>query len=885
MKSGHPNNKPVFPLLLLLTALLLVFPEARALGADGQKTVLLAPFAVYASEDSGEIGKTAMDTLHAYLMEAEDLQVIDGRAFLPSGPGKPVDETDILALGKARGADFTITGSLSFFGRQISADATIRDLDSGGRIDHFVQGRNRENVPAVVRSLGEKIVLSLLPERKISEIRIRGNRKIESIAIQNALKSKKGMLFDRKRVSEDIKSIYAMGYFSNVEAAKETGPEGMTLIYAVEEKPLISEINLQGFDDISRGEIEAVMTIKTRQILDLDRLKADIEKIKALYHDKGYRNALVSYEIQETGKDIRVIVKITENEKLHIESITFRGNRVFTDKELKDLMSTSEKGFFSFITDSGLLKTDQLKEDVQKISGYYHNHGYIEATVGDPEITNDLEGIYIAIPITEGRQFKVGTVAIEGDTLSRPRQDLLDNLNISKKDYFDRQAVLKDVDTLEEICNNEGFAYAVVSPEIVTREKEERVDVVLRISKGIPVYFNRITIAGNSKTRDKVIRRELGFVEGEGYSRDKLQKSYMKLNQLRYFEEVNFQTEKGPDESLMDVNIQVKEMATGLFSIGAGYSATENAIFMAQVAQRNLFGRGQTLSLNAYFGSQTTNYELSFEEPWLFDMPLWSRLEAWNMEVDYDTYDLDTNGLGFTLGYPLFEYFKGYVEYKLSRNDVYNIENNASSYIKDQEGELTSSGVTLTLMRDTTDDWMFPSRGSKNSVSVEQTGTIFGGDAAYTKYILFSSWFFPLPLDNVFNIRGRLGYISPMDDKEVPVYERFYLGGISTLRGLRDVGPVDPVTGDVIGGLTMLNFNAEIVFPLVKSAGMKGVVFFDTGNAWESGYELGDMRKTAGVGIRWYSPVGPLRLEWGYVLDQKDDEPASRWEFTIGMFM
>jgi len=441
------------------------------------------------------------------------------------------------------------------------------------------------------------------------------------------------------------------------------------------------------------------------------------------------------------------------------------------------------------------------------------------------------------------------------------------------------------VDTLQEACNNEGYAYATVTPQTLIDEQEQRVDVSYRIEKKIPVYFNRITISGNTKTRDKVIRRELRFVEGDRYSRDGMKASYINLTQLRFFEEVNFQTEKGPDESLMDINIQVKEMATGMFSVGAGYSANENALFMAQIAQRNLFGRGQTLSLNGYFGAQTTNYELSLVEPWLFDMPLWSRVEAWKMEKDYDTYDLDTTGAAFALGYPLFEYVKGYVEYRLSTNDIYNIEDDASYYIKKQEGKITSSGVTVTLIRDTTDDWLFPSRGSKNSASVQQTGTIFGGEAAFTKYSADSAWFFPLPFEYVFHVRGRIGYINPMEGKDVPIYERYYLGGISTLRGLRDVGPTDPETGDLIGGLTMLNFNVEVIVPLLKTAGLKGVVFFDTGNAWESGYHVGDMRKTAGAGIRWYSPIGPLRLEWGYVLDRKDDESASRWEFTIGMFM
>jgi outer membrane protein insertion porin family len=382
-----------------------------------------------------------------------------------------------------------------------------------------------------------------------------------------------------------------------------------------------------------------------------------------------------------------------------------------------------------------------------------------------------------------------------------------------------------------------------------------------------------------------VIRRQLSVVEGDLYSRTKLKDSYMALNQLHYFEEIDFQSEKGPDETLTDVNIHVKEKPTGMFSIGAGYSALDHAMVSAQVSQQNLFGRGQTLSLKASVGSSSTLYDISFTEPWLFDMPLWSKFDLWNLYREYDSYNLDSKGFGATFGYPLYRYVTGYVGYRLSLDNVKDVLNTASYYIKKQAGDTTSSGVTVTLIRDSTDDPIFPSTGSKNSASVEYTGGPLLGDVSYTRYGATSAWFFPLPLDTVIGVRGRIGYMQPNEGKEVPIFERYYLGGINSLRGLRDVGPIDPATGDPIGGLTMLNFNVDYIFPLIKNAGMKGVLFFDTGNSWESGYHLGDMRRTAGIGIRWYSPIGPLRLEWGYVLDRNENESSNRWEFTIGMFM
>ncbi|MCX5821850.1 MAG: outer membrane protein assembly factor BamA, partial [Deltaproteobacteria bacterium] len=677
-----------------------------------------------------------------------------------------------------------------------------------------------------------------------------------------------------------------MGYFDDVSAEVTDVAEGKVIAFVVEEKPLITEIRIQGNKAVKKDDIEGAMSVRNRQTVNPEKLKTDMEKIKALYDGKGFYNAEIRYEIEKAGeRDVRIVVSIVENEKLFIRNISFEGNRTFTTKELKNMITTNEWGIFHFFTDSGLLKKDQLKQDVGKLNAFYLNNGFINAQIGEPVITYERNGINIKIPVSEGKQFRVGKVAITGDELMTPRADLLAKLQIRKKDFYDREAIMKDMDYLTQVCNDEGYASADVAPRTEPEEKTQTVDITYEINKAKLVYFNRINITGNNKTRDKVIRRQLSVVEGALYSRTKLKNSYMALNQLRYFEEIDFESAKGPDETLTDVNIRVKEKATGMFSIGAGYSALDHAVISAQVSQQNLFGRGQTLSLKASVGSSSQLYDISFTEPWLFDMPLWSKFDIWNLYREYDTYNLDSKGFGATFGYSLYRYVTGYVGYRLSQDNVKDILDIASYYTKKQAGQTMSSGVTFTLTRDSTDDAMFPSTGSRNSASVEYTGGPFMGDVSYTRYGVSSAWFFPLPLDTVIGVRGRAGMISGNEGKEVPIYERYYLGGISSLRGLRSVGPTDPATGEVIGGLTMLNFNADYVFPLIKNAGLKGVLFFDTGNSWESGYHINDMRRTTGVGIRWYSPIGPLRLEWGYVLDRKEDEDPSRWEFTIGMFM
>ena len=858
--------------------------------AGNIKTVALFPFDVYSTsiERAADLRESIYRGVTAELLKLKTIRLI-GREEIQAGTeGKRLNDARVIEVGKKTGAGYAVWGSVSEFGDRISVDARLIDVREGKVLPGvFVQGRGRENLDAILAQLRADILTRIASDERIIRVEFKGNRKIEASAIHHQiLKTVPGNIFTDADLSTDIKAIFKMGYFDDVSAEVTDVPEGKVITFLVEEKPLITEIRIQGNKAVKKDDVEGAMSVKSRQTVNPEKLKTDMEKIKALYDGKGFYNAEIRYVIEKAGeRDVHIVVTIVENEKLFIRDISFEGNRTFTTKELKNMMTTNEWGIFHFFSDSGLLKKDQLKQDTGKLNAFYLNNGFINAQIGEPVITYDRDGIRIKIPVSEGKQFRVGKVIITGDELMTSRADLLKKLQIRKKDFYDREAIMKDMDYLTQVCNDEGYASADVAPHTEPQEKTQTVDITYEIKKAKLVYFNRIHIIGNNKTRDKVIRRNLSVVEGALYSRTKLKNSYMALNQLRYFEEVDFQSEKGPDETLTDVSIRVKEKPTGIFSIGAGYSALDQAVISGQVSQQNLFGRGQILSLKASLGSHSQLYDISFTEPWLFDMPLWSKFDIWNLSREYDTYNFESKGFGATLGYPLYRYTTGYVGYRLATNNVRDILETASIYTKEQAGETTSSGVTLTLTRDSTDDPMFPSTGSKNSGSVEYTGGPLMGDVSFTRYGLSSTWFFPLPLDTVIGVRGQIGAINGNEGKAVPIYERYYLGGIGSLRGLRSVGPTDPVTGEVIGGLTMLTFNVDYIFPLMKSAGLKGVLFFDTGNSWESGYQINNMRRTAGVGVRWYSPIGPLRLEWGYVLDKKERESPSRWEFTIGMFM
>jgi outer membrane protein insertion porin family len=879
------NNRILIKIIFMLASLLLV--RHHNAFAEDLKKIAILPFEVHAQANAANLREAIYKGLSTEFAKSKSIQMIEGVSLAKTMEGKRIDEKLALTVGKESGANYVIIGSLSAFGEQISVDARVIDVKEGKALHAvFAHGKGMAAIGSISAQLRTNILLKIAADMRIVKIEFKGNKKIESSALGQVIKSARGNLFSEAELTSDIKAIYKMGYFDDVTADVTSSPEGKIISFILKEKALISEIRIKGNKAIEKSEIEGVLTFKVQQVLNPEKIVASTEKIKTLYDNKGYYNAQIKYAIDKEGdKNISVTFNITEDERLYVKTISFEGNRAFTSKELKNLMSLTEWGMFHFLTDSGILKKDQLKQDTDKLNAFYLNHGFINAQVGEPEITHDKKGIYVKIPIVEGKQFKVGKVDITGDTLTVSRSELLNKLNISKKEFYDREAIMKDMEYITQACNDDGYAYADIAPRTVPQEKTQTVDVTFNIKKGHEVYFNRITITGNTKTRDKVIRRQLAFSEGDLYSSSKLKSSYMALNRLRYFEEVNFQTEKGPDEKLTDVNINVKEKPTGMFSIGAGYSAQDHAIGTAQISQQNLFGRGQTLSLKASIGTISNMYELSFIEPALFDTPLWSKFDVWSAQRQYDTYNLNTQGFGMTFGYPLWPYVTGYAGYRLFTNDVADVQDTAADIIKQQSGKTTESVLSFTLTKDTTDDFMFPTKGYKNSGTIDYAGGPLQGSVDYIRYGARSSWYHPLPLDTVFSVRARAGFIQRTGDTDVPIFERYYLGGIDTLRGLRDVGPRDPVTNDPIGGFTMLCFNFEYVFPLIKNAGMKGVVFFDTGNAWDSGYHLDDMRRTVGAGVRWYSPIGPLRLEWGYVLDQKENEASNHFEFTIGMFM
>ena len=724
-------------------------------------------------------------------------------------------------------------------------------------------------------------------EERIAKISVQGNNRIEEDAIKSQILTKEGDLFSVTTLRKDIKNIYNMGYFEDVSIDRIDSPKGKEIIFIVSEKPSVKRTEIHGNRSIKKEDIEEVIDIKMRSILDYTRIENNVKNILRLYKDKGYWSAEVDYKIYylKTNEAILDFI-ITENKKAKIEEIVFVGNNAFTNEELRDVIKTNRKGFFSWLTGSGVLKEDVLEQDMDKLSSFYTNNGYIDIKIGKPEIIHDSNKLYITIPVNEGKEFKIGKIDIQGEMILG-KEALLKYLNTTPGKIFNRKLLREDITKLTDKYTEQGYAFADIVPLTSIDRDTQLVDLTFSIRKGNKVYFERVDITGNDRTRDKVIRRELKIVEGDLFNKEKLSRSYQRVYRLGYFEEIDFKTQRGSADDRLKLHIRVKERPTGALSFGVGYSSVDKVIGMINLSQSNLFGRGHKLSVGARMGGKSQYYNLGFTEPWLFDRPISAGFDVYDVKREYTDYDKKAEGWDVRFGFPITEDFtRLYWTYKHEEVEIDNIEDTAAEIIKEQEGNSVTNSIATALVRDSRDSAIFPMKGSKNSISIEYAGDFLGGSNYFTKVVGSTTWYFPIFWDTVFMTRGIIGYAQGNQGRELPIFERFYLGGMNTVRGFEtySIGPKDPDSGDIIGGDKELIFNIEYIFPLLKGAGVKGVVFFDAGNAFndDQDYNLDQLRTSVGLGVRWYSPMGPLRLEWGYNLDPKPDEDHSNWDFSIG---
>jgi len=738
---------------------------------------------------------------------------------------------------------------------------------------------------------------------KIGKVLIKGNRRIESSAILNVVKLKSGELLDIDKVDADIRAIYNLGLFRDVKAATLTGKgdNGLILTYTVKEKPIVREINFEGNKEIKEEKIREAIDLKTGSMFASKDLTKSVKKVRKLYADEGYYLAdVATTTIKKSDTEVRVIFKITEGKQVLIKTIRFEGNRAFTARKLKKAMETKGKWFLSWITGAGTYKEDVLKNDANLIADLYYNNGYVNIKVAEPkvELADDKKGLIVTIGITEGEQYKTGSIGFKGDLLES-EGELSKKLKLKTGEIFNRAGLRGDVFTLTDLYADKGYAFTNVTPQSKVNNEQKNIDITFEFEKGEKVYIDRINISGNTRTRDKVVRRELKLAEGDLYGATPLKKSKQGLMNLGFFEEANISTNKGSADNKLNMNVEVKEKSTGQFSIGAGFSSLDGIMGQGSVQQSNFMGLGLKANLSASLGTKTQFYNLGITDPYFMDSRWTVGADVYRTQRDYIDYTRRATGGDIKAGYPISDELSTLWVYTYEQKKIFN---QSAALLRSIQPETagTTSSIAASLSRNTTDYRLEPTKGMINNLSIEFAG--LGGTNRFLRYLGDAKVFYPMPWGTVFSMRGAVGYIQELG-KVIPIDEKFYLGGINTIRGYggRTVSPVKPITTPVttsvppvnvdtfafLGGDSEAYFGVEYVFPLIKECGRKGVVFLDAGNSVDGfGNMFSKVQASYGFGFRWLSPMGPLRIEYGIPFNPREgiDKKSGKLEFSMGSF-
>jgi outer membrane protein insertion porin family len=778
----------------------------------------------------------------------------------------------------------------------------------------------------------------------VAQILIAGNRRVSREDVLAYIgQTRVGRPFTPEGLARDVRELWDSGLFDDVEVDLTRRDDGVYLRVLVRERPNIKEIEFSGNDAISSEDLTEALSVevKTGTILSYAAIRRGVQKLRDKYAEEGYFLAEVSYEVVPQ-RDNQVTLKfaIKEHEAVTVRRITFIGNHNLSDAELREVMITGQGSFFNFGS-GGPFRQDAFERDVLVINALYYDRGFLSVQVATPRVmlTPDRTGIEVTITITEGPRYRIRALRVyERDADGREieplggRRALREMVQAKPGDWFNRADLARDLGAIQTLYRDAGYANVEAAPDTQLDPEKREVDITVGIRRNQPVYFGRIEIRGNTKTRDKVLRREMEVEERQLFSETKLERSKRRITALGYFERVDISTEQGEDAQHVNVNVEITEKPTGTFQIGAGFSSIENFIATAQVQQANLFGNGQSLSLQAQISGLRRLVDVRFFEPYLFDSTFSLAVSGYNQLRVYDQFSQTSLGGSLTLGYPLIQpELRASLTYTLEENEISTSTTSTGLGTADARlafqrlplANLFNDGITSsirpTLTYDTRNNQLFPSAGIYLQGSVELASSTLGSENQFVRYRGTGRFYYPITDGVVLKLQTEAGMVTSPDPAGVPIFARFFLGGILDVRGfpLRSIGPRLPLSANLdpnslpitnganIGGNLQYYQNLEFEFPILEAVQIRGVFFTDLGNVWNlenlyceaahaspyavtnpcfSPDRLLDVRTSWGFGIRWFSPLGPLRFEWGFPFKQLSYEASSRFEFTIGNF-
>ncbi len=746
----------------------------------------------------------------------------------------------------------------------------------------------------------------------IVAIRVEGNRRVEQEAIVRALTQKKGQRFKADQTAADLKALWSLKFFDDAQLLVQRLNNGIVYVVRVVEKPAIKSVELVGNDELSKDDLKDTVDVKVGSIVDVAAIKRNVKKIQEKYVEKGYFLAEVGYTIKPNEQNtlVDVTFDINERAKVMVKEINLLGANKVPASELKGVLATREGSWLSPLTSEGTYREELFQRDLEIIKAVYIDKGFVNIRVDKPAVTlsPDKRNIFISIHLDEGERFDMGKIDFSGDLLES--KEKLSTLLVSKPNtVFSSSALRRDIQSITDLYYDQGFAYANINTGTVVNAEAKTVDITFEIQKGSPVSIERIEIVGNTKTRDKVIRRQLRVYEGELFNGTGMRRSKEKVTALGFFETVEVTQKPGSDNEHVVVNVEVKEKSTGTFQVGLGFSNVEQFILTAQVAQQNFLGWGQSASINAQLSALRQFVQFSYFDPYFLDTNYLFSLDAYKTQLDYFGFIRDAYGGTVSLGYYL-------LADEMSVSLGYTLE----SVRIEQGRDFTSqtplagqfrSGVTSALRAswnwDRRNNRIFPSSGTFSSLTAEFAPPAFGGSYNFNRITANQRGYYQLPLGIVAKAQAQFGLLTESygrpgaPDQGLPISELYYLGGINSVRGypLRTLSPTTlvptrtdpsvPVRDFAVGGDKQFYFNFELEFPILTTVGIRGLLFYDSGNVFGrkaplfvDGNKFLGLFHSVGFGVRWFSPVGPLRFEWGIPLNRRVNDQSPQFEFTIG---
>ena len=735
----------------------------------------------------------------------------------------------------------------------------------------------------------------------VTRINVEGNQRIEESTVLSYMVVREGLAYSQQQVDQSLKTLYQTGLFADVQIQQANG----VVTVKVVENPIINRIAFEGNSKTSDKTLTDEVQLKPRMVFTRSKVQSDVQRIIEIYRRSGRFAASVEPKtVQLAQNRVDLVFEINEGPTTGVSRIIFIGNKAFSDGTLRDKIATGESIWWNFLQTNDNYDPDRLTFDREQLRRYYLSQGYADFRVisAVAELAPDRSGFYITFTIEEGDKYDFGKVEIDTKLKDVPVGDLRQLIRFEGGDQYNAELIDKSVDALTLAAGTKGYAFVDIRPRVRRNKESKTVDVVFKIEEGPRVYIERINIVGNTRTLDKVIRREIRLVEGDAFNRVLINRSRSRIRGLGFFKKVEINEEPGSSGDRTVLNVEVEEQSTGEFSISAGFSSADNVVGAVSLTEKNLLGRGQFLRLQVSVSSIRQQVDLRFTEPYFLDRNMSAGFDLYNTHSVYSEsdYEADIRGVGLRLGFPLSEYGRLGLRYTLRQDDI-----QSTNTLYQSPGVTTLSLVGFTYAYDEKDDPIEPKNGFDLTWSGDVSG--LGGDKKYLKTELSSNWYKRLWFDDlVLNVAATAGYIVAYGDETLELNDRFFKGG-GSFRGFKTsgIGPRDiaPDTGTPpsVGGEMYAIGTVELRFPnfLPEELGIKTALFTDFGtvgmvqdkpvcdNDGLGGNDIcivDDMslRASAGVSVYWNSPFGPVRLDFSQILNKEQYDQTESFRFSAG---